>query len=84
MGFLTRLNRSANLSYDMAAQVAKFPGDRDGRLILEEAVATRGRVLRCYGCAHQDECETLLAAGDLGAAPEFCRNKDEIEALALR
>lgn len=76
-----KLKRSAALAGTMAQQIASFPGPKTALLLETEIDGIMSRVYRCVECERQDECEKLLAAGGLDAAPGFCRNKMEIDGL---
>lgn len=70
---ISRMARA--LGFDLAEAVSS------GRMSPE---GYRERVMRCSNCKDADACERLLDASEdgLDAAPAYCRNRDDFDALA--
>lgn len=80
--FFQRFDRHAKLMCSMA--------DALGHDLQAEMLAGRispekyrEKVLRCVNCRKAEACERLLVAaqGFLEEAPDYCRNKDALEAM---
>jgi hypothetical protein len=82
MGLLDKIDRRADvmnrmaetLDVDFAAAMAQNPGT---------VREYRQAVIRCVACGHEGECtEWMDSHPHAEAAPEYCRNKDIMAALA--
>lgn len=80
MGFLNRIDRSAELVTGMAERLDHSLADRIAADPETYGPAFRKMVLSCTGCRDQAECARLQAENrHLDAAPAYCRNRQVFE-----
>ena len=82
MKLFDKISRHAGLMGDMAETLGV---DFAARIAHDPALVAQYReaVMRCAHCSHEGECEGWLAGHDhADATPDYCRNKDLLEALS--
>ncbi len=85
MGVVSRIATSADVMSGMMARMNKVAVDP--RAVATEAHARKLRemVLRCAACPDQPGCIALQSTTlTLAEAPDFCPNKEALQALADR
>lgn len=83
MGLFNKLAQSADLVNGMAQRVGADFAGATAADPETEAVRYRSAVLGCSTCRSQGECQQLQdGCTHLDAAPEYCVNKDMLEAMA--
>lgn len=82
MGLLSKLSKSTDLVNGMANRLGADLGDLVASDPILQGPKYRSMVLRCSGCTDQDACGELQAGcASLDHAPDYCVNKDILEAV---
>lgn len=83
MGYFSRLDKAADLVSGMAERLGKQLMDVDSAAGETAVRKYRNMVVRCASCENQDECGSLQASnGRLSKAPDYCRNKAEMNRVS--